>query len=116
MAPTSDPTDHARRLEELERYVSNQGNSISEITKAHGALSGRVDHLESLAQERAITEAREDERDKALYDRLDRMEKSIEVTNKDIKDLRGIGAKALWVFISAIIVAAAAFVVKGGLA
>ncbi len=95
--------------------MSNQGNSISELALQTAAISRRVEHLESLAQERAITEAREDERDKALYARLDRMEGQIKDTREEIKDMRGIGAKGLWVFMSAILVGFATFIIKGGL-
>lgn len=107
--------DPLRRIEELERFVSNHGTSISAMVENHAALSRRVEHLEALAQARAITEAREDERDKALYDRLDRMDDEIKGTRGEVKDIRSIAAKAIWVFISAFIVAGATFVIKGGL-
>lgn len=100
--------DALRRLQKLEQYMSQHGNSISELVKAHSSLDDRVKRLEELAQSRAITEAREDERDKALYGRLDRME-------AEIKGIKGIGSKALWVFIAAIITAVSTFVLRGGL-
>ena len=110
------PPSVTQRLEKLEQYIAKQGESISSVAQEYLSLKSRVAHLEELAQSRAITEAREDERDKALYERLDRMETQIKDTRGEIKDIRGIGSKALWVFISAIIVAAAAFMIKGGLA
>lgn len=108
--------DHKRRIEELERFVAQQGTSISTVIQSTATLLTRIEKLESLAQARAITEAREDERDKALYARLDRMDDAIEKARDEIQDIRGIGAKALWVFISAIILAITTFLIKGGFA
>lgn len=107
--------NHLVRIETLERFVSNQGNSISTVVEGQAALIRRVEQLEALSRAREITEAREDERDKALYDRLDRMDKSIAENNTKIENLKAIGAKALWVFMSAFIVGAATFIIKGGL-
>lgn len=100
--------DLQRRIEEVEKFVAQQGTSISSSIQNQASLTVRIERLESLAQARAITEAREDERDKALYARLDRMELKIGA-------IEGIGSKALWVFISTIIVAGATFIIKGGL-
>ena len=108
--------DYVRRITELERYAATQGTTIAEAVKAQAVLNERVLQLEQLAQSRAITEAREDERDKALYERLTRMETSIADTRGEVREIKGIGAKALWVFISAILVAVATFLVKGGFA
>ena len=115
-----------RRVQELERHASNQGTTIATLVTAQADFLKRLERLEALAQMRAITEAREDERDKALYNRLDRMEdqiqavksdlqKQIEETKKDLMSFKGLGVKALWVFVSAFIVAFAAWIIKGGL-
>lgn len=100
--------DTAQRLERLDHYITRQGEIISAIVKDVFALQARVQTLELYAETRRITEAREDERDKALYGRLDRIE-------KDVDSIKGIGAKALWIVGSAIILAAVGFVLKGGL-
>jgi hypothetical protein len=101
--------DVSYRLEKLEQYVAKQGESISTVTQECIALKIRLVRLEDLAQSRAITEAREDERDKALYDRLDRME-------GDIKSIKGLGFKALGVVGAAIALALVSFLIKGGFA
>ena len=118
--------DIPRRVSDLEKFVSTQGTSLARTVDVQADFLKRLEKLEMLAQVRAITEAREDERDKALYSRLDRMEdqiketqislhNQIEETKKDLMSVKGVGFKALWVFISAILVAAAAFLVRGGL-
>jgi hypothetical protein len=99
----------ARRVEAVTHIAERQRESISEIVKEAVALDMRVRSLEALAQTRAITEAREDERDKALYDRLTRIE-------EQIKDIRGLGGKVAWLIGSLLLTALVAFVIKGGLA
>jgi hypothetical protein len=99
----------ARRLEAISHLAERQREVISEIVNEAVALDMRVRSLENLAQTRAITEAREDERDKALYDRLSRIE-------DQIKDIRGFGSKALWIIGGVLLTAVATFIIQGGLA
>lgn len=89
---------------------------MSELVNQTSSLTRRVEHLEAQAQARAITEAREDERDKALYERLDRMEGSIKTVDGKVEGLRGGVSKAVWIFGAAIITAFAAWLIKGGMA
>jgi hypothetical protein len=63
-----------------------------------------------------VTEAREDERDKALYERLTRMEDQIKETRGEIKEIKGLGGRALWIVGSVVLTAIVAWVIKGGLA
>jgi hypothetical protein len=106
----------ARSLQELIFQQERQNDRIAEIIKEAFAIGARVRALESYAQSRAIVEAREDERDKALYDRLARMEDHITDTKSEIKGIKGLGAKVLWTIASALILALVTFVLKGGLA
>lgn len=70
---------------------------------------------------RLLAEAREDERDKSLSDRLGRIERSIEDGLKgvkaDINGMRGVWTRILWiaagVVIPAAIIAIALVLVKG---
>ena len=109
-----------KRLTDLEKYARTHGESISTVTKVAEDHERRLAYLEQLAQSRAITEAREDERDKALYKRLDGVDTEIASlrveTTKEFNAIKGVGSKALWVFFSAIILAVAAFVIRGGFA
>lgn len=106
----------ARRIEHLTYQAERQREGISEIVKEAAALAMRVRSLEAFAQTRAVAEAREDERDKALYERLTRMEDQIKETRGEIKEIKGIGSKALWIVGSALLMALVAFIIKGGLA
>jgi regulator of replication initiation timing len=106
----------ARRIEHLAYQAERQRQTISDIVKEAVALDMRVRSLETFAQTRAVAEAREDERDKALYERLTRMEDQIKETRGEIKEIKGIGSKALWIVGSALLTALVAFVIKGGLA
>lgn len=105
-----------RRIEAIHHLAERQREAISEIVKEAVALDMRVRTLESLAQTRAVTEAREDERDKALYERLTRMEDAIKETRGEVKDIKGAGGKALWIIGGLLITAIFTFIIKGGLA
>lgn len=105
-----------RKVEALTLLKERHEEMIREGVKEALAIEARVRVLEAYAQTRAVTEAREDERDKALYDRLARMEDQIKETRVEIKDIKSVGSKALWIVGSALLTALVAFVVKGGLA
>jgi len=100
--------DIGHRLDRLDNHVTRQGEMISSIIKEAVNVELRVRTLETYAQTRAVTEAREDERDKALMVQLGRME-------KDIESIKGLGSKALWVVGSAVLLAFVTFILNGGL-
>lgn len=108
------------RLEALEVYARTHGESITALTGTAVEQEKRIARLEELAQSRAITEAREDERDKALYRRLDLMDAEIAAlrteTRKEFGAIKGVAARALGIFFGALILAVVAFLVSGGFA
>jgi hypothetical protein len=106
----------ARRVDAIHYIVEKHGQTISEIVSEAVAIDMRVRSLEGLAQTRAITEAREDERDKSLYDRLGRMEEQIKETRAEIKGIKSVGSRALWIVGSGLLTAVVGFILKGGLA
>lgn len=97
----------ARRVEAVSYIAERQRETISEIVNEAVALDMRVRSLEGLAQTAAITKAREDARDEALYERLSRIE-------DQIKDIRGVGSKALWIIAGGILAGIVAFMMAGG--
>lgn len=109
-----------QRLEALEKYARTHGEALTSLTDRTGDHGKRLDRLEELAQARAITEAREDERDKALYRRLDEMDAKIEKMSKDTKAdiaaIRGPLVKAVGIVLGAILLAIVTFMVAGGFA
>lgn len=114
----------ARRVDAVKHVTERQAEMISEIVREALALDVRVRSLEGLAQTRAITEAREDERDKALYDRLGRIEKNVEgfegvsvkvaTLTKDVDSIKGGVSKILWTIVLTVVAAIAGFAIKGG--
>lgn len=92
------------------------GESISALTLAHNSLEYRVRSLEDDKQNNAISRARDDERDKALYERLSRMEDEIKETREEIKGIKNLGGRVLWLVSCILITALVGWVIKGGLA
>jgi hypothetical protein len=106
----------ARRVEALMLLKERHEEMIREGVREAVAIEARVRILEAYAQTRAVTEAREDERDKALYERLTRMEDQIKDTRTEIKEIKGLGGRALWIVGSVVLTAFIAWIIKGGLA
>jgi DNA repair ATPase RecN len=135
MAESSIPSDNHLQIL-LDRLSANEmrlGEAISAISQSHTSLEHRVRALEQAETSRAIISAREDERDKALYSRLDKIEKKVESIDsiqgkvaevkrdvadvgEDVGKIKGNFSKASWTVISAVILAVVAWILKGGLA
>lgn len=79
-----------RRLALVERDVRSHARSLSELVRIQHEHATEVGDLARWKLEKLLEEAREDERAKALNDRLTRIENSI-------KDLTGGITKALWI-------------------
>lgn len=109
-------TSHARRLENAERDIRDHAKSISEITNhlsdltnRYGELAARTTAIETARAQRAMLEARmeerEDARDKAMEQRFTYIEKKLDNIYK-------LG----WIVVSTFVGALALWVLKGGLA
>ena len=90
----------------LERDSRSHARSLTEIVNVVGELSVDMKKLEEWQMTRLLAEAREEERDKALYGRLDRIDTSINGTKDDIKAMRGVWTRILWIAAGVIIPAA----------
>jgi hypothetical protein len=105
----------------IDRLSANEtrlGEAISAVTQSYTSLEGRVRALEIAETSRAIAVAREDERDKALYSRLDKIERKVDALDgvaDKVTDIRNGFSKALWAVVLAVIGAVVIFVIKGGL-
>jgi len=124
------------RLVDLERYARTHGESLSALTSNLEEHDLRLKTLEGLAQIRAIAEAREDERDKNLYARLDRMDAQIhaikgegensletrlisltnstKVIGDNVKSLMNNRNWIVVIVVGAVLTALVSFVIKGG--
>jgi len=100
--------DVPSELKRIDHYLTRHGEILSSYGDRMTLMDARLKLVEEYTVTRKIAEAREDERDKALYSRLDRIE-------KDIDGIKGLGSKALWVVGSAVILAIVTFALKGGL-
>lgn len=79
----------------VERDLRSHSRSITVIIDNYAGLHARLTALEEFKLERLVTEAREDERDKALDGRLTRMERSIEEGLKAVH-VQVQGMRAVW--------------------
>jgi hypothetical protein len=78
------------RVRLLERDTRAHARSLTEIVKTVASQGDDLKKLEEWRMTRLIAEAHEEERDKALYGRLDQIDASI-------KAMRGVWTKIAWI-------------------
>lgn len=99
--------DLKHRIRLLERDTRSHSRSITKLTEHWEMLGTRTGGLEEWQMERRLAEVREEERSKALNERLERMEKAFvdgvaEVTG-NLAEIRGFGAKVFWIVMGTVI-------------
>jgi len=109
MALSDDVAALQRRMDTLERNQADQARTLGAFTDELRSAGQRLDKHDEAHQERRVTDAGDAERTKALLSDVASMK-------ADISSIKGTFAKALWIFVSAIIVAFATFIIRGGLA
>jgi hypothetical protein len=92
-----DTRSTVERLSLVERDVRGHARSLTEIVKSVASLADDVKKLGEWQMTRLVAEAREEERDKALYGRLDRIDASVNGTKDDIQSMRGVWTRILWI-------------------
>jgi chromosome segregation ATPase len=119
-------------LKKLSDNEVRLGESISALTTAHNALEHRVRILEAKEQSNEVVRAREDERDKVLYSRLDKIERKTDALDgigtkistidiqmstirKDVDSIKGGFSKIMYTAGGTLVVAIVGFIIKGGL-
>jgi hypothetical protein len=99
------------RVRLLERDSRAHARSLTGIVNEVAAMGAVLKKLEEWQMTRLLAEAREEERDKALYGRLDRIDESI-------KAMRGVWTRIAWIaavpIIGAIVGGVALMIVKVG--
>lgn len=100
-------TEH--RLGLLERDARSHARSLTEIIGTMRTFADDLKLLREWQMNRLVAEAREEERDKALYRRLDELSAAI-------KSMRDRDGRVLWIIGTALLLAFVAFVVRGGIA
>jgi hypothetical protein len=107
--------DVPHELKRIEHYLTRHGEIMSSYNDRLTLMDARLKLVEEYTVTRKIAEAREDERDKALYARLDRMDGKMNTIETDVNGIKGLGTKALGIVGSALLVALVAWVLKGNL-
>ena len=97
-----------RRLDVAERNLSDHARILTSYNEEIRATKERLGLLETAHQDRRVRDVEEVAREHT-------MQSDIAAMKDDIKSIKGIGSKALWIFVSSIIVAFAGFMLKGGL-
>lgn len=107
------------RLLNAERDLQSHAKTITVFTDEIARHLVRIETLEGWRHNQNVVEAREDERDKSLYQRLDKIEKSIEVVGAESKSginaIRGFGWKIFWLVAGTCVAVFVTFTLKGGL-
>jgi chromosome segregation ATPase len=105
-----------RQVERLKYYATRHGETLTHLSESQREHHERLAALEADRHQRDIYAVRTEEQ----YRHLERMIASLQGAIKEARDetkaLKQLGGRALWVFISAIILAAAKWVLDGGLA
>lgn len=107
---TEKPLTTARRIELAERDLRSHARSLSEIIRVQTEQHAELHELREWRVTRMMAEVREDERDKALSDRLSRMEEGIrsgiDSVKKDVQSIRSAGYRVFWIAMGTIVPAA----------
>lgn len=104
----TDVRDLLRRLDVVERNQTDLSSSYTKFVDSASSHEMRLKTLEQDHLERRIDRAREEERDKNLMARLDRMDGKI-------GGIEANGSKLLWLVLGSVIVTVVGFVLSGGL-
>ena len=120
MTEDDDESRHPERLD-TRSTVERLGlveRDTRELAKSVGALTQEIAGLKDWRTSMNLTAAREDERDKSLYRRLDEIEESVEAVQTEaragLKEIKSAAARVQWIVISAVIGVVITFVFKGG--
>jgi hypothetical protein len=105
-----DTRAHARSLTEIVKVGHDHDTEIKRLGTVTDAHEKELEKFAAWQTTRLIAEAREEERDKSLKDRLDRIDTSIKAVKDDIVAGRGIWIK-LALVASGPVIAAAVYVI-----
>lgn len=103
------------RVDKLIFYAVRGAESHTHLQRRQNALSDRLAQLENAERLRQVAEAREDERDKRLADKLEDMTTAIKEVGDEVDKIKNLGWWALRIFVAAFLLAAANAILKGGL-
>lgn len=79
-----------RRLSLVERDTQSHARTITEIVNTLQSHGSQLEKLDAWQMTRLLAEVREEERDKALYSRLDLIDESI-------RSMRGVWTRIMWI-------------------
>jgi hypothetical protein len=93
----------------VEQDLRAHSKSLSELVMFQNALGERITELEHDQHQRALLEARKEERDVAMKTWQASVDKRLE-------SIQGVGTKLLWIVATGVIGVFLAFIVRGGMA
>ena len=102
---------HDRRLDGIER-------NASDLAKSVGVLSEEIAEQATWRRQQELVQVREDERDAALYKRLDSIDRRIDEVRDEsraaAKEVRGVWVRIQWIIITAVVTGLVGWIVFGG--
>lgn len=105
-----------RQIERLKYYATRHGETLSHLSESQREHHERIAALEADRHQRDIYAVRTEEQYKRLENMIASLQLAITEARAETKELKKLGGKALWVFIGAIVLAAAKWIIDGGLA
>lgn len=97
-----------KRLEYVERDLRDHAKSLTALADAGKNMQDRLVALERSVQDWRVAEARKEERALAL-------QKWMHKVDEDLKSIRGVGTKLLWIVGGSVVTAFVAFLLRGGI-
>ena len=100
-----------RRLDGIERNASDLAKSVTVLSEEIGSQA-------EWRRQQELVQVREDERDAALYRRLDAIESRIDEVQNESRasatEIRGVWVRIQWIIISAVMTGLVGWIVFGG--
>jgi len=105
------------QVQKIDRRLDTVERNASDLAKSVGALAEETAAQARWRRELELVAAREEERDKALYQRLDSIDKQIEEVREEsraaAKEVRGVWVRVQWIIITTVIGGIVGWLVMG---
>jgi chromosome segregation ATPase len=96
-----------RRMDAYERHQSDNAKTISAMIDNSGSMEKRIALLEASYNDGRVDRAQRDAR-------LDALQTDMSAIKEDIRSIKGVASRFLWIVATGVVVAFLGFILKGG--